>query len=54
MRTCDETYDASKIAGIYGVGGHKGAAAFTMDYKGIDNLILKSINISKDIDRTPI
>ncbi len=54
MRTCDETCDASKIASIYGGGGHKGAAAFTMDYKGIDNLILKSINISKDIDRTPI
>ena len=54
MRAGDDTFDVSKIANIYGGGGHKGAAAFIMDYNGIDNLILKTINIKKDIDRTPI
>ena len=54
MRSSDDTCDVSKIAGIYGGGGHKGAAAFTMDYDGIDNLILGTININYDIDRTPI
>ena len=44
--------DLSKIASIYGGGGHKGAAAFTLDYDGIDNLILGTINIFKDIDST--
>lgn len=54
MRSSDDTIDVSKIAIIYGGGGHKGAAAFTMDYDGINNLILKTINISKEIERTPI
>ena len=52
MRASDDTCDVSKIANVYGGGGHKAAAAFTMDYDGIDNLILKTINIKKDIDRT--
>ena len=54
MRASDDTCDVSKIANIYGGGGHKGAAAFTMDYNGIDNLILKNINIKQDIDRIPL
>ena len=54
MRASDDTCDVSKIANIYGGGGHKGAAAFIMDYNGIDNLILKNININKDIDRIPL
>ena len=54
MRRSDETVDLSKIACIYGGGGHKGAAAFTMDYDGIDNLILNTINIYKEIDNTYI
>lgn len=54
MRSSDDTCDVSKIASIYGGGGHKGAAAFTMDYDGINNLILGTININSDIDRTPI
>ena len=54
MRASDDTCDVSKIANIYGGGGHKGAAAFTMDYNGIDNLILKNININKDIDKIPL
>lgn len=54
MRASDDSCDVSKIANIYGGGGHKGAAAFIMDYDGIDNLILRTINIYKDIDRTPI
>ena len=53
MRASDDTCDVSKIANIYGGGGHKKAAAFTMDYDGIDNLILNTININKDIERTP-
>ena len=51
MRSGDDTIDVSKIASIYGGGGHKGAAAFTMDYDGIDNLILGTINVYKDIDK---
>ena len=54
MRASDDTCDVSKIANIYGGGGHKGAAAFTMDYNGLDNLILKNININKDIDKIPL
>jgi len=54
MRSGDDTIDVSKIASIYGGGGHRGAAAFTMDYDGIDNLILGTINIYKDIDKTYI
>jgi oligoribonuclease NrnB/cAMP/cGMP phosphodiesterase (DHH superfamily) len=54
MRTCDDTCDVAKIAGMYGGGGHKTAAAFTIEYKGIENLILKEINIYNDIDKTPM
>ena len=54
MRASDNSCDVSKIANAYGGGGHKGAAAFVMDYEGIDNLIVKTINISRDIDKTPL
>ena len=54
MRASDDTVDVSKIALIYGGGGHKKAAAFTMNYDGINDLILNTINIYKDIDKTPI
>ena len=53
MWSSDDTCDVSKIANIYGGGGHKKAAAFTMDYDGIDNLIVKTIDIKTDIDITP-
>ena len=49
MRAGDDSVDISKIAAAYGGGGHKGAAAFVMDYDGINNLIVKTINIKKDI-----
>ena len=49
MRAGDDSVDISKIAAAYGGGGHKGAAAFVMDYDGINNLIIKTINIKKDI-----
>ena len=54
MRASDDTCDVSKIASLYGGGGHKGAAAFIMDYDGIDNLILETIDVYKDIKNTPI
>ena len=54
MRASDDTCDVSKIAKLYGGGGHKGAAAFVMDYDGIDNLILDTIDVYKDIKDTPI
>ena len=54
MRTGDDTCDVAKIAGMYGGGGHKTAAAFTIEYKGIEKLILKEINIYDDIDKTPM
>lgn len=54
MRAGDDTVDVSKIANEYGGGGHKGAAAFVMDYDNIDKLIVKTINIKKDIEKTPI
>ena len=54
MRAGDDSVDVSKIANEYGGGGHKGAAAFIMDYEGIDNLIVKTINIKKDIQNMPI
>ena len=50
MRTSEnDAYDVSEIAKSYGGGGHKNAAAFVMDYDGIDNLILGKINITNDI-----
>ena len=54
MRTYDDLYDVSKLAQIYGGGGHKGAAAFEMDYDGIDSLIVDTIDIYKDIETTEI
>ena len=54
MRSGDDTIDVSKIANVYGGGGHKGAAAFIMDYDGIDNLILGTINVYKEIDKMHI
>ena len=54
MRTYDDLYDVSKIAKVYGGGGHKGSAAFEMDYDGIDNLIVDTIDVYKDIKNTPI
>jgi len=54
MRASDDTCDVSKIAQLYGGGGHKSAAAFIMDYNGIDNLILSTIDVYKDINDTPI
>ena len=54
MRSGDDTIDVSKIASVYGGGGHKGAAAFIMDYDGIDNLILGTINVYKEIDKMHI
>ena len=54
MRTYDDLYDVSKLAQIYGGGGHKGAAAFEMDYDGIDSLIVDTIDVYKDIKTTPI
>jgi nanoRNase/pAp phosphatase (c-di-AMP/oligoRNAs hydrolase) len=54
MRAGDDTVDVSKIAAEYGGGGHKGAAAFVMDYDGIDQLIVKTINIKKEIQNTPL
>ena len=54
MRTYDDLYDVSKLAQIYGGGGQKGAASFTMDYDGIDNLIVETIDVYKDIKITPI
>ena len=54
MRAGDDSIDISKIAAEYGGGGHKGAAAFVMDYDGIDNLIVKTINIKKDIQNMPL
>ena len=45
----NDAYDLSEIAKKYGGGGHKNAAAFVMDYDGIDNLILGTINIRNDI-----
>ena len=54
MRAGDDSVDVSKVATLYGGGGHKGAAAFVMDYDGIDNLIVKTINIKKDIEKTPL
>ena len=54
MRAGDDSVDISKIAAAYGGGGHKGAAAFVMDYDGINNLIVKTINIKKDIQNMPL
>ena len=54
MRAGDDSVDISKIANEYGGGGHKGAAAFVMDYDGIDNLIIGTIDIKKEIEKTPI
>ena len=54
MRTYDDLYDVSKLAKIYGGGGHKAAAAFEMDYDGIDNLILDTIDVYKDIEEANI
>ena len=54
MRAGDDSIDISKIAAEYGGGGHKGAAAFVMDYDGIDNLIVKTINIKKEIQSMPL
>jgi nanoRNase/pAp phosphatase (c-di-AMP/oligoRNAs hydrolase) len=54
MRTYDDLYDVSKLAKIYGGGGHKAAAAFEMDYDGIDNLIVDTIDIYKDIEEANI
>ena len=54
MRAGDDSVDVSKIAEEYGGGGHKAAAAFVMDYDGITNLIVKTIDIRKDIQNTPI
>ena len=54
MRTYDGLYDVSKLAQIYGGGGHKAAAAFEMDYDGIDSLIVDTIDIYKDIEEIPI
>jgi len=54
MRASDDTCDVSKIAKLYGGGGHKAAAAFIMDYDGIDNLILDTIDVYEDIKKTPI
>ena len=46
--------DVSKLAQIYGGGGHKAAAAFEMDYDGIDSLIIDTIDVYKDIEEIPI
>ena len=54
MRAGDDTVDVSEVAKVYGGGGHKGAAAFVMDYDGINSLIVKTINIKKDIEKTPL
>ena len=54
MRAGDDSVDVSKIACEYGGGGHKGAAAFVMDYDGIDKLITQTINIKKEIETTPM
>ena len=54
MRAGDDSVDVSKVAQQYGGGGHKGAAAFVLDYDGIDKLIVKTINIKKDIEKTPL
>lgn len=54
MRASGDTCDVSEIAKVYGGGGHKGAAAFILNYDGINKLILRTIKISKDIDKTPI
>ena len=54
MRTYDDLYDVSKLAQIYEGGGHKAAAAFEMDYDGIDSLIVDTIDVYKDIKTTPI
>ena len=54
MRTYDDLYDVSKLAQIYGGGGHKAAAAFEMDYDGIDSLIVDTIDVYKDIKTIPV
>ena len=52
MRSADDSFDVSKIASIYGGGGHKHAAAFTMNYDEIKKFIVGTINIYDDIDKT--
>ena len=54
MRTYDDLYDVSELSRIYGGGGQKFAVSFEMDYNGIDNLIVDTIDIYKDIKNTPL
>ena len=50
MRTTDESCDVSKIANMYGGGGHKKAAAFNLESNNINKLIIQQLDILKDIE----